>query len=39
MSSFNEYFKNTGAKIIVDRFIVSTVDSWNTEYKITDCLL
>lgn len=35
MSNFNQYFKNTGAKILVDRFF-NKVDAYNPEYKITD---
>lgn len=35
MSNFNQYFKNTGAKIIVDRFF-NKVDMYNPDYKITD---
>lgn len=35
MSNFNQYFKNTGAKIIVDRFF-KNVDAYNPDYKITD---
>lgn len=33
MSNFNQYFKNTGAKIIVDRFFTG-VDIYNSEKKI-----
>lgn len=35
MSGFNEYFKNTGAKIIVDRFF-DGADTYNKKYKITN---
>ena len=35
MSSFNEYFKSTGAKIIVTRFF-DGADTYNKKYKITD---
>ena len=34
MSNFNEYFKNQGAKTIVDRFFAG-VDKYNPKYKIT----
>lgn len=34
MSSFNEYFRSTGAKIIVDRFF-DGADTYNKKYKIT----
>ena len=34
MSNFNQYFKNTGVKIIVDRFF-NNVDAYNPDYKIT----
>ena len=34
MSNFNDYFRNTGMKIIVDRFF-GTADSYNPDYKIT----
>lgn len=34
MSNFNQYFKNTGVKIIVDRFF-NKVDAYNPDYKIT----
>ena len=34
MSNFNEYFKNIGLKIMVDRFFRS-VDAFNPDYKIT----
>ena len=33
MSSFNEYFKSTGAKIIVNRFF-DGADTYNKKYKI-----
>lgn len=35
MSNFNQYFRNTGAKIIVDRFF-NNVDAYNSEAKITN---
>lgn len=34
MSNFNEYFKNTGSGIIVNRFF-GTADEYNPDYKIT----
>lgn len=34
MSNFNQYFRNTGAKIIVDRFF-NRVDSYNPNVKIS----
>lgn len=34
MSNFNDFFRNTGCKIIVDRFF-ETADSYNPDYKIT----
>ena len=34
MSSFNEYFKSRGAKIIVDKFFTG-IDMYNPKYKIT----
>ena len=34
MSNFNEYFRNRGAGIIVNRFF-SGADGFNTKYKIT----
>lgn len=35
MSNFNQYFRNTGAKVIVDRFF-NNVDAYNNEFKLTD---
>lgn len=35
MSNFNEYFRSTGAKMMVDRFISYGVDIYNPDYKIT----
>lgn len=35
MSNFNQYFKNTGVNIIVDRFF-NNVDYYNPDYKITN---
>lgn len=35
MSSFNEYFRSTGAKIIVTRFF-DGADTYNKKYKITN---
>ena len=36
MSNFNEYFKNQGAKTIVDRFFAG-IDKYNPKYKIEIC--
>jgi hypothetical protein len=33
MSNFNQYFRNTGAKIIVDRFF-NKVDAYNPKVKV-----
>ena len=35
MSNFNQYFRNQGAKLIVDKFF-SGVDMYNPEHKLTD---
>jgi hypothetical protein len=35
MSNFNQYFRNTGAKIMVERFF-SNVDEYNPHYKLTN---
>ena len=35
MSNFNQYFKNQGAKIMVERFF-SNVDDYNPKAKLTD---
>lgn len=35
MSNFNQYFKNQGAKLIVERFL-SGVDMYNPDHKLTD---
>ena len=36
MSNFNQYFRNTGAKLIVDRFFGSEIDAYNPKYKLTN---
>ena len=35
MSNFNQYFKNTGAKTIVDKFFEG-IDLYTEKYKMTD---
>lgn len=35
MSNFNQYFRNQGAAIIVDKFF-SNIDLWNPDHKLTE---
>ena len=35
MSNFNQFFKNTGAKNIVERFFTGA-DMYSPKYKLTD---
>lgn len=35
MSNFNDYFRTTGAKTMVDRFVGYGIDIYNPDYKIT----
>lgn len=36
MSNFNQYFRNTGVKIMVDKFFrQSNIDKYNPDNKIT----
>lgn len=36
MSNFNDYFRTTGAKSMVDRFLGYGIDQYNPEFKITN---
>lgn len=35
MSNFNQYFRNQGAAVIVDKFF-SNIDLWNPDHKLTE---